>query len=110
VWTHGILLAETTTRAWTCARCGILVERRRRGGGRRRGCQSRARAQPTFVLMDIKMPGSTVSRLPRPWPRQTSPSALLTAYSDKEFIDRAGGPGLMGTWSSRSSKRSQAGY
>jgi response regulator NasT len=53
--------------------------------------------KPDLVLMDIKMPGvdgiAAAETLAADW---VSPVLLLTAYSDKEFVDRAVDAGVMG--------------
>jgi AmiR/NasT family two-component response regulator len=53
--------------------------------------------KPDLVLMDIKMPGvDGISAAETLVQEHVSPVLLLTAYSDKEFIDRAVDAGVMG--------------
>src|SRR5260370_18817925 len=52
--------------------------------------------KPDLVLMDIKMPGlDGISAAETLAQEQLTPVLLLTAYSDKEFIDRAVDAGAM---------------
>lgn len=53
--------------------------------------------KPDLVLMDIKMPGlDGISAAETLAQEQLTPVLLLTAYSDREFIDRAVDAGVMG--------------
>ncbi|HEY1293460.1 MAG TPA: response regulator, partial [Chloroflexota bacterium] len=53
--------------------------------------------KPDLVLMDIKMPGlDGISAAETLAEDHATPVLLLTAYSDKEFIDRAVDAGVMG--------------
>jgi AmiR/NasT family two-component response regulator len=53
--------------------------------------------QPDLVLMDIKMPGlDGIAAAETLSAEHVTPVLLLTAYSDKEFIDRAVDAGVMG--------------
>src|SRR5258708_1636019 len=53
--------------------------------------------KPDLVLMDIKMPGvDGISAAETLAQEHVTPVLLLTAYSDKEFIDRAVDAGVMG--------------
>ena len=53
--------------------------------------------KPDLVLMDIKMPGlDGISAAETLAQEQLTPVLLLTAYSDKEFVDRAVDAGVMG--------------
>lgn len=53
--------------------------------------------KPDLVLMDIKMPGlDGISAALTLCEERVAPVLLLTAYSDKEFVDRARDAGVMG--------------
>jgi two-component system, response regulator PdtaR len=53
--------------------------------------------QPDLVLMDIKMPGvDGISAAQTLTEEHLTPVLLLTAYNDKEFVDRAVDAGVMG--------------
>src|ERR1051326_2009369 len=53
--------------------------------------------KPDLVLMDIKMPGvDGISAAEALAEEHATPVLLLTAYSNKEFIDRAVDAGVMG--------------
>ena len=53
--------------------------------------------KPDLVLMDIKMPGlDGIAAAEALAEEHATPVLLLTAYSDKEFIDRAVDAGVMG--------------
>src|ERR671927_143985 len=53
--------------------------------------------KPDLVLMDIKMPGvDGISAAETLAVEKVTPVLLLTAYSDKEFVDRAVDAGVMG--------------
>src|SRR5207249_11493665 len=53
--------------------------------------------KPDLVLMDIKMPGlDGISAAEALADENATPVLLLTAYSDKEFVDRAVDAGVMG--------------
>src|SRR5438105_15334259 len=54
--------------------------------------------KPDLVLMDIKMPGlDGISAAETLAQEQLTPVLLLTAYSDREFVDRAVDAGAMGS-------------
>lgn len=53
--------------------------------------------KPDLVLMDIKMPGlDGISAAATLHEENVSPVLLLTAYSDRDFVDRAVEAGVMG--------------
>jgi response regulator NasT len=53
--------------------------------------------KPDLVLMDIKMPGlDGIAAAETLAQEHATPVLLLTAYSDKEFVDRAVDAGVMG--------------
>jgi two-component system, response regulator PdtaR len=53
--------------------------------------------KPDLVLMDIKMPGvDGISAAQTLTEEHLTPVLLLTAYNDKEFVDRAVDAGVMG--------------
>src|SRR5207237_2801475 len=53
--------------------------------------------KPDLVLMDIKMPGlDVISAAETLAQEHATPVLLLTAYSDRDFIDRAVDAGVMG--------------
>jgi two-component system, response regulator PdtaR len=53
--------------------------------------------KPDLVLMDIKMPGlDGISAAQTLTQEHLTPVLLLTAYSDREFVDRAVDAGVMG--------------
>ncbi len=53
--------------------------------------------KPDLVLMDIKMPGlDGIAAAETLIQERITPVLLLTAYSDKEFVDRAVDAGVMG--------------
>ena len=53
--------------------------------------------RPDLVIMDIKMPGLDGLTAARDLAvEHVAPVLLLTAYSDKEFVDRAADAGVMG--------------
>lgn len=53
--------------------------------------------KPDLVIMDIKMPGlDGISAAESLHQEQLTPVLLLTAYSDREFVDRAVDAGVMG--------------
>src|SRR5438876_9133050 len=53
--------------------------------------------KPDLVLMDIKMPGvDGIAAAETLAQEHLTPVLLLTAYSDKEFVDRAVDAGVMG--------------
>jgi response regulator NasT len=53
--------------------------------------------KPDLVLMDIKMPGvDGIAAAETLAQEHVTPVLLLTAYSDKEFVDRAVDAGVMG--------------
>src|SRR5258708_2937416 len=53
--------------------------------------------KPDLVLMDIKMPGvDGIAAAETLTQEHVTPVLLLTAYSDKEFVDRAVDAGVMG--------------
>jgi AmiR/NasT family two-component response regulator len=53
--------------------------------------------KPDLLIMDIKMPGlDGISAAESLHQEQITPVLLLTAYSDREFVDRAVDAGVMG--------------
>src|SRR5258708_33096424 len=67
-----------------------------RGEGWAVGNLARA-LKPALVLMDIKMPGvDGIAAAETLTQEHVTPVLLLTAYSDKEFVDRAVDAGVMG--------------